>query len=367
MSSLTANRADLLTAVKRSITCVQHHGTLPILSHLRLQAGGGRLTVTGSDLETEITATCDCQGDDLLTTVPARKLAQILTGLQSTEVKISLGAARATLSAGSGRYQLAALSGGDFPRLDDGQGQTDTLILDAQALAGLLDQVRYAAAARDVRYYLNGIHLNGRRGAKLVATATDGYRLGRAELPLADGREIDRDIIIPLDASESLRKLLPESGIVDLAIWDRGIRLTASEVEISAKLIDGKYPESDRVIPRDLPHVCTVDRLALELAVKRVVVLANEQYKGLRLQFSPDSVSLSATNADQESADERVECDYRGEPLTYGINAAYLLDTLAAIGGERVQLHLHGCQTACLLRCEGAEDGSLHVLMPMRM
>lgn len=365
-SILTANRADLLTAVKRASTCVQHHNTLQILSHLRLQAEGGRLTVTGSDLETEISATCDCQGDDLLTTVPARKLAQILSGLQSPEIKISLGDARATLSAGSGRYQLATMSGGDFPRLDADQGQIDTLTLDAQALADLLDQVRYASSRDDVRYYLRGIHLDGRRGPKLVFTATDGHRLGRAELPLDDGRQVDRDLIIPNAAAESLRKLLPGSGTVDLAIWDRGLRLTAGDVEISAKLIDGKYPEIDRAIPRDNPLCCTVDRLALELAIKRVEILANE-YKGVRLAFSHESLSLIAANADQEEAAERLECDYTGDPIIYGVRSSYLLDALSAVGGERVQLRLRDVQSACLLQRDGAEDRSLHVLMPMRL
>lgn len=362
---LTANRADLLTAVKRASTCVQHTATLAILGHLQLQATAGRLTVTGSDLQTEISAQCDCAGDDLLTTIPARKLAQILSGSTATDVKLSLGDTKATLIAGTGRFQLATLSGGDFPRLEASDGASDTLAIGGRDLLRLIDQVRYAAASSDVRYYLNGIHLDFRRGAKIVATATDGHRLARAELALDDAREIDRDLILPVAAVDAIRKIIQVDGPITLTLWDRAIRINSDHATISCKLIDGKYPQSDRVIPRDNPIHCTVDRLALDSAVKRVVVLANEQYKGVSCLFGPDSLSLTARNQDTEEATERVECDCTGD-CNYGVNASYLIDAINAIGSERVQIHLRDATSSSLLRAD-ADDSALHVLMPMRM
>lgn len=360
-------RADLLPALAAANSIANPRGTLPILSHVLLRGGTATgLEVVANNMELELTQPVAAQCDDTeALTLPARKLLDIVKNLpDDATLRIKPGDTRATVTSGRARFQLSVLPATEFPRLSV-DAPTARLTLPSAALKALLDKVSFAQAKNDVRFYLNGVLVQSTASA-LTAVATDGHRLAQAVRALsgADAPEA----LIPGATVAELRKLLPDSDAESemcLSGQRLQVRLPNGGV-LSSVLIDGKYPDYQRVIPRDVPHVATIDRDALRQALARVGVLSNEKYRGVRLAFTPGLLKLTAHNTEQEESAEELDIEYSGPDLGIGFNLQYVSEMLGAIETAAVQIALNDSNSSSIWRGMGCPDETF-VIMPMRL
>jgi DNA polymerase-3 subunit beta len=325
------------------------------------------LTLTASNLETEIRARLEVtvnQPGSLC--LPARQLLSIVkTQPAGTELRLRETPERAVLTAHKSRFQLSRLPAEDFPHLDhDTAGPAFNL--PQRTLRQSLIKTLPSMAVGDVRYYLNGLHL-ALAANTLTVTATDGHRLARSVVTLDLPPPVSLDCILANRAITSLTRLLDASDApVTLALGERHLSVTLPELVFVTKFVDGRYPDADRVIPRDLPHRATLDRRELLAAAARCNILSNDKYHGLRLTFSDHQLDLSANNQEGDSATDALVIDYAGPEVAIGFNHAYLASLLTVIDAERVTVDLVDHTSASLWR--GADQTSeTFILMPVRL
>ncbi|HKJ71039.1 MAG TPA: DNA polymerase III subunit beta [Gammaproteobacteria bacterium] len=361
-----SSKEDLLSALSPAASVVESRQTLPILGHLHLDAGEQGLRLTGTDLEVELQAACPAEVEESGTaTVPARKLLDIVRSLpDETTVEVASEGERVQVVAGRGRFNLAGLPAGDFPRLELGaeQNQVD---LPQGALKALLERTSFAMARDDVRYYLNGILLEW-TGTNLRAVATDGHRLALMDREAAEAPEEIR-VILPRKGVQELERMLDDTEEpVSVAFTDNHVRFGLPGLTFTSKLIEGRFPDYRRVIPEAGGHVLNADRKVLQQALRRVAILSNRKTHGIRMALSQGQLELSAENPDQEQGAEEVPVSYDGEPLEVGFNVEYLQQAVAAVPTDQVVIHLWDAQSSCLI--VPPEDATLkYVIMPMRL
>ncbi len=364
---LTLQREDLLKPLSQIIGVVERRQTLPVLGNVLFETGPGGLRLTATDLEVELVAECPLEGlDEAATTLPARKLHEICRALpEGSEVRIEVEGDRATVRSGRSRFTLATLPAEDFPRVEAFES-ADTFSLPAHALRELIERTHFAMAHQDVRYYLNGLLLEIRPD-RLVAVATDGHRLALAETPLEGSAEEVVQVIVPRKGIQELLRLLDAGEqLVEVQLARNHIRVTAEGLQLTSKLIDGRFPDYRRVIPRDNDKILVADRAALRQSLGRTSILSNEKYRGIRLTLAPGSLKIQAHNPEQEEAEEELSVDFKGESLDIGFNVTYLIDALDAIEGEKVRIDLSDPNSSCLIRDAAGESGE-YVVMPMRL
>ncbi|MFQ5983308.1 MAG: DNA polymerase III subunit beta, partial [Woeseiaceae bacterium] len=277
---------------------------------------------------------------------------------------IQLGGEKVSIKSGRSKFTLTSLPAADFPTVEDiNAGQT--LALPQTTLATLLEKTHFSMAQQDVRYYLNGLLLET-DGKYLRAVATDGHRLALCQVQL-DGKKMpEQQVIVPRKGVLELQRLLGGDGEVDLQLGSNHVRLELGGIRFTSKLIDGRFPEYERVIPQDTSNQLIADRLALKGALQRTAILSNEKYRGIRLVIRDGSVVLQAHNPEQEEAEEELEVGYKGEDIEIGFNVNYLLDALGAIESEEISLSVVDSNSSCLLREPDNEDNK-YVVMPMRL
>jgi DNA polymerase-3 subunit beta len=339
---------------------------MPILSHILLAASDGRLTVTATDLEVELRAEADVNVESPgEVTVPGRKLHDICRALpEGADIEVALSSGRVTAKAGRSRFTLSTLRAADFPTVDDIAAQ-QTLILDRQKFRHLLEKTQFSMAQQDVRYYLNGLLLET-VGTTLRAVATDGHRLALSEMTLASAADKNEQVIVPRKGVLELLRLLDGDGELELALGGNHIRVEIDRFRFTSKLIDGRFPDYERVVPQDPPHALLADRELLRAGLQRAAILSNEKYRGVRLALDKDRVTMQANNPEQEEAEEVLEVQYGGEAMEIGFNVNYLLDALAAVEGDEVELGLGDANSSCLIKVPG-QDETRFVVMPMRL
>ena len=364
---VSATREHLLEALQSVIGVVERRQTMPILSNVLLSARENRLRVTGTDLEVELVAAAEVtvqQAGDI--TVPGRKLLDIIRTLpEKSQVTATREGERVVLRGGRSRFTLSSLPAAEFPVIDDINAQ-QTLSIRAQDCRRLIDKTHFAMAQQDVRYYLNGTLLET-NGQALRAVATDGHRLSWCEVPLEGGKARELlQIILPRKGVLELLRLLDGEGEIEIAIGTNHVRVQIGEVRFTSKLIDGKFPEYSRVIPADPPRIMTAARDALRAALQRTSILSNEKYRGIRLTFAPGLLTVQAHNPEQEEAEDQVVVDFGGEEIEIGFNVGYLLDALAAIETQDVEVGLTDANSSCLIRAPG-DTATKYVVMPMRL
>jgi DNA polymerase-3 subunit beta len=341
---------------------------MPVLANLLLAAKGGRLSVTGTDLEVELVASGEVnvvQPGEI--TVPGRKLLDIAKALpEGSAITVTIDGEKLKISAGRSRFTLSTLAASEFPVVDS-VNATQTLTLPQTELARLIAKTHFSMAQQDVRYYLNGTLLET-DGKMLRTVATDGHRLAIAEAALATGGKTvnPQQVIVPRKGVLELTRILGSSGDVEIAIGVNHIRLQIGDVRFTSKLIDGKFPEYGRVIPANPGKTIVVAREALRAALQRTAILSNEKYRGVRVGLALNTLKLQAHNPEQEEAQDEVEVEYKGEELEIGFNVTYLLDALAAVDTETVEIGLTDANSSCLLRSPGTTS-SRYVVMPMRL
>jgi DNA polymerase-3 subunit beta len=364
----SATREQILGPLQAVIGVVERKQTMPVLANVLLAAKGNRLSVTGTDLEVELVASGEVSvGQPGEITVPGRKLLEIAKTLpEKAAVTVTMDGEKIKIAAGRSRFVLSTLAASEFPVVDSVNAQ-QTLTLPQAELARLIAKTHFSMAQQDVRYYLNGTLLET-DGKLLRTVATDGHRLAIAEAVLAvSGKSINaQQVIVPRKGVLELQRILGPTGDVEIMIGSNHIRLQIGDIRFTSKLIDGKFPEYGRVIPAAPGKTVVVDREALRAALQRTAILSNEKYRGVRVSLAKDALKLQAHNPEQEEAQDEVEIDYKGEEMEIGFNVTYLLDALAAVDTETVEIGLTDANSSCLIRSPGTTQ-SRYVVMPMRL
>ncbi|HEY3809234.1 MAG TPA: DNA polymerase III subunit beta [Steroidobacteraceae bacterium] len=363
---VSATREHLLEALQSVMGVVERRQTMPILSNVLLSARDNRLRATGTDLEVELVAAAEVtvqQAGDI--TVPGRKLLDIVRTLpDKTSVTMTKEGERVVLRGGRSRFTLSSLPAAEFPVIEEIHAQ-HTVAIKAHEFRHLIDKTYFAMAQQDVRYYLNGTLLET-NGEVLRAVATDGHRLSWCEVPLEGRARELQQIILPRKGVLELQRLLDGEGEIEVAIGTNHIRVQIGEVRFTSKLIDGKFPEYGRVIPAEPPRVMTATRDALRAALQRTAILSNEKYRGVRLTFASGLLTVQAHNPEQEEAEDQLEVTFAGDEIEIGFNVSYLLDALAAVETETVEVGLTDANSSCLIRAPGNRQVK-YVVMPMRL
>ncbi len=364
---LSISREALLKPLQSVIGVVERRQTMPILANVLLIAKGDALSVTATDLEVELVAAVDLDApaDAGEITVPGRKLLDICRALPAdAKVKLQLDGDRLTVSSGRSRFVLSTLPAADFPVIDDIEAGP-ALELGQDDVAGLLEHTHFAMAQQDVRYYLNGLLLEVGEG-RLRAVATDGHRLALSEIGLGSGDDEQRQVIVPRKGVLELQRLLGSDEAISLAIGAKHIRATLGAIRFTSKLIDGRFPDYDRVIPKPDGNVLKAERENLRHALQRAAILSNEKYRGVRLELLADKLKIQANNPDQEEAQDEIEVEYAGGDIEIGFNVNYLLDALGAVTGDDVEIGFIDANSSCLIHAPGV-DHTRYVVMPMRL
>ena len=368
---LIKTHRDALLAPLQSVSgIVEKRHTLPILSNVLLEKKGEQLTLLATDIEIQITTTTQgAQGDgDGAVTVGARKLQDILRSLpDSAEISLNLEDKRLLVRAGKSRFTLQTLPAEDFPRMATVDSDLKTITVTQRQFRHLLAQTQFAMAAQDVRYYLNGLLLLA-DGAELRAVATDGHRLAFASMPL-DGEPLAarHELILPRKTVLELNRLLADSDeplVIQLA--PNQIHFQFGHIKLVSKLIDGKFPDYERVIPATLKNSVLLNRTAFLQSMVRAAILTNEKFRGVRLVLADGSLKIMAANAEQEEAQEELEVDYTSDSIDVGFNVSYLLDVLNNTSVETVEWRFNDANSSALLLVPG-NDRFKYVVMPMRI
>ena len=364
----TTNRESLLRSLQLVTGVVERRQTLPVLANLLVVARDGSLSLTGTDLEVELVAVesdVDIQQDGEAT-IPARKLADIWRSLpEEADVTVEVAGDRATVRSGRSRFTLATLPAQDFPKVESGQDDAEFKV-GQQDLLKLLDQVSFSMAQQDVRYFLNGMLLEV-TGQHLRTVATDGHRLAMSTFDGA-GAGTDRlQAIVPRKGVLELSRLMDDSDDeVLLQLGSNHLRVTRGPYTLTTKLVDGKFPDYEKVVPRDLSRTITGDRNALRQAFQRASILSNEKYRGVRMIIDGEVMTIQANNPEQEEAEEQVAVGYEGDRMEIGFNVSYLQDVLNVLDTEQIQLSVSDANSSALIEGMGKDD-AVYVVMPMRL
>jgi len=363
----TLQREAFLKPLAQVVNVVERRQTLPVLANFLVQVQNGQLSLTGTDLEVEMVsriAVDDAQDGE--TTIPARKLFEIIRALpDGSRITVSQTGDKITVQAGRSRFTLATLPANDFPSVDEVEA-TERVAIGEATLKELIERTAFAMAQQDVRYYLNGL-LFDLRGDALRTVATDGHRLALCETDLEKSSGAKRQIIVPRKGVTELQRLL-ESGDreIELEVGRSHVRVKRDDVTFTSKLIDGRFPDYEAVIPIGADREVKVDREALRASLQRAAILSNEKYRGIRVEVSPGNLKISAHNPEQEEAQEEIEADTTVSDLAIGFNVNYLLDALSALRDEHVVIQLRDSNSSALVR-EASSEKSRHVVMPLRL
>ncbi len=373
---ITLERSALLKSLNHVQSVVERRNTIPILSNVLLDAAKGRLSLTATDLDIEIV---ESLAADVTrpgaTTASAHMLYDIVRKLpDGAQVQIELlpDSGRITLSAGRSRFQLGALPREDFPAMTAGS-LPHSFSVAATDLKRLIDKTRFAISNEETRYYLNGIYLHaakGKDGVFLRAVATDGHRLARFDLAAPAGAEAMPGVIVPRKTVQEVRKLIDDAdGEVEIAVSDTKIRFAFGDAVVTSKLIDGTFPDYQRVIPTGNDKPLFVDRAAFQEAVDRVSTVASDRTRAVKMTIEEGRVTLNVVNPEQGSASEELVADFASDGFDIGFNAKYLMDIAAALNGDQAQFLFADAGSPTIVRDAGekADAATLYVIMPMRV
>lgn len=361
------SRDQLLRPVQAVAGVVERRQTMPVLANLQITAEENRLTFTGTDLEVEMVA----EGSAAVAntgeiTVPGRKLLDICKALPGeSEISAELKGERMQFRSGKSRFTLSTLPAAEFPVVEDIQVQSRFEIPQG-TLKGLVEQTQFSMAQQDVRYYLNGLLLEVEEN-RLRAVATDGHRLALSEREVSLSEVGSHQVILPRKGVLELQKLLADDDTpVEVILGSNHLQVRVEGLQFTSKLIDGRFPDYERVIPRAGEKVVHADRTVLREALQRASILSNEKYRGVRLELVPNALKIQAHNPEQEEAEEEVPVSFEGEGLEIGFNVTYLMEALSALDCETVRIDLIDNNSSCLIRDPDREE-TKYVVMPMRL
>ena len=369
MIVLKAPQDRLLDTLQSVAGIVERRHTLPILANVLLRKNGPQIEMTTSDLEIQVRTSADLGGDDgsFSTTVGARKLIDILRALPAEQmVTLSAAQNKLTLQAGKSRFTLQTLPSDDFPLVNEAVDFGPTFSVPQKTLKDLINQVHFAMAVHDIRYYLNGI-LFIAEGKALTLVATDGHRLGLAQATLETDVPSKQEVILPRKTVLELQRLLKDEDTpIEMRFAGNQARFAFSGMEFVTKLVEGKFPDYNRVIPKNHRNAVLLGRAPLLACLQRAAILTSEKFKGVRVNIEPGVLRIASSNAEQEEAKEELEVDYDGDAIEIGFNVTYLIDVLANVSHEMVKLELQDSSASALFTVP-ERAGFKYVVMPMRI
>ncbi len=364
---LSITREDLLKPLQQIIGAVERRQTMPALSNLLIRGSDGNLAITATDLEVELVANLDMEIEDQgATTIPARKLLDICRSLpDQAKIAINSSNEKIKVSSGRSRFSLASLPAEDFPTIDDLELDQNVVIKEGE-FKSLIEKTAFAMAQQDVRYYLNGLLIE--LDAEQIRTvATDGHRLALSQLDHKSDIEGSRQIILPRKGVQELLRLLgQEENQITVAIGKNHLRVNLANLQFTSKLIDGRFPEYQRVLPEVSDNRAKIDKVLLKQALTRASILSNEKYKGIRLILDNNTLVIQAHNPEHEEAEDEIEIEYTGERLEVGFNVVYLLDVLNALESDKVEVNIQDANSSALIISPDSQM-SRYVVMPMRL
>lgn len=368
MQLVKAPRDALLKPLQIVSGIVERRQTLPILANILVRKNGEQVSFTATDLEIQIQTAADVGAgkDAAATTVSARKLVDILRALPDADVALTLTNRKLTVQSGRSRFNLQTLAAEEFPTVAQAEFNAD-FGLPAARLKYLLSMVHFAMASQDIRYYLNGMLLVV-DGPTVRAVATDGHRLAMCEVERDGGAGGSRiEAIIPRKTILELWRLLPDTDEnVRVQMAGNQVKFTFGSIELVSKLVEGKFPDYQRVVPTGNQKIFEINREELMQALQRAAILTTDKFKGVRCVLAPGSLKITASNADQEEAQEEIEIEYAGEGLDIGFNVTYLLDVLGNLKTDRVKFALGDSLGSALITMPDSERFK-YVVMPMRI
>lgn len=366
MQLVSVERDALLKPIQTVSGIVERRHTLPILSNLLIRKTGTELTFLATDIEVQISTKAEGgAGQDAATTVAARKLLDILRALPPGQVALELNNKKLNIKSGRSRFALQTLAAEDFPTVAQATDFKAGFTIGQKALKSLLALVQYAMAQQDIRYYLNGLLLIVEKNTVKVV-ATDGHRLAFASLPI-EANVDKQEVIIPRKTVIELERLLEDSDeTIRVDIASNQVRFQFGNVELISKLVEGKFPDYNRVIPSGYKNSFEISREELIGCLTRAAILTNEKFKGVRCVVGDNSLKISCTNTDQEEAQEEAEIDYTGDVIDIGFNVTYLLDVLNHLKVEKIRISLGDANSSALIT--GGDNADFkYVVMPMRI
>ena len=380
MIVLKAAQEKILSALQSVAGIVERRHTLPVLANVLIRKTDGHIELTASDLEIQVRTSAELGGDSghFATTVGARKLIDILRSMPADQiVSLSANQNKLTLQGGKSRFTLQTLPSDDFPLVQEAADFGPMFSVPQKTLKTLIDQVHFAMAVHDIRYYLNGI-LFVAEGKSLILVATDGHRLALAQATLEN--EIPKqEVILPRKTVLELQRLLKGDGKddkegadpatstpIEMRFASNQAKFSFSGMEFVTKLVEGKFPDYNRVIPKNHKNHITLGRAPLLASLQRAAILTSEKFKGVRVNVEPGTLRIASSNAEQEEAKEELEIDYAGDSIEIGFNVTYLIDALSNMSVEMVKLELQDTHSSALLTVP-EQAGFKYVVMPMRI
>ncbi len=372
MIVLKATQDKVLSVLQSVSGIVERRHTLPILANVLIRKTGSTLQFTTSDLEIQIRTSAELDGDPgtFTTTVGARKVIDILRTLPSDQtVSLESSQNKLILKGGKSRFTLQSLPAEDFPLVQESPSYGPVFSVPQKTLKALLSQVSFAMAVHDIRYYLNGI-LFVAEGKKLALVATDGHRLAYTSATL-DVEVPKQEVILPRKTVLELQRLLSDAGgdnepQIQMQFASNQAKFSFEGMEFVTKLVEGKFPDYNRVIPRNHNNHVTLGRTVLLASLQRSAIMTSDKFKGVRLNIEPGALRVTANNAEQEEASDELDIDYGGEPIEIGFNVSYLIDALGNMDQEMVTLSLADSNSSALVTIPN-NDSFKYVVMPMRI
>lgn len=374
--NFTISREDFLQPLQLVAGAVERRHTLPILGNVLIHVTDNTLWMTGTDLEVELLTNISLGGNSTngQITVPAKKLLDIVRGLpDDCTILFSLEENKALIKSGRARYSLSTLSADDYPNLEEWEGDSEFEI-SQKSLKQLIESVQFSMAQQDVRYYLNGMSLETSEHL-IRSVATDGHRLAMSVVDYLDEVLPSKQVIIPRKGVMEISRLIDDSdNKLKVRLGANHISMISSSFVFTSKLVDGRFPDYNRVVPKETNKGLIVYRDIIKGALSRAMILTNEKFKGVRLSLSAGELKITADNPEQEHAEEIIDVEYQGDDLEIGFNVAYLIDVLNAIETDMVIFKLYDSNTMALIHgikmVDGLpvdEDSSQYVIMPMRI
>ena len=372
MIVLKTTQEKVLAALQAVAGIVERRHTLPILANVLIRKSGSQIELTTSDLEIQVRTTAELDGDagNFSTTVGARKLIDILRSMPADQtVTLTANQSKLTLQGGKSRFTLQTLPSDDFPLVQEAADFGPMFSVPQKTLKALINQVHFAMAVHDIRYYLNGI-LFVAEGKNLTLVATDGHRLALAQATL-DVEIPKQEVILPRKTVLELQRLLKDEkdgdeGAIEMRFAGNQAKFVFSGMEFVTKLVEGKFPDYNRVIPKNHKNAVTLGRAPLLASLQRTAILTSDKFKGVRLNIDPGSLRVASNNAEQEEAVDELDIDYGGDSIEIGFNVTYLIDALTNMGQDMVSVELSDGNSSALFTIP--ENATFkYVVMPMRI
>ena len=364
---ITITREDLIKPLGYVAGVVERRQTLPVLSYVLLRQKDGEMTLTGTDLEIEVIAKVSkAGGGDAEMTLPARKLFDICRALPGdAEITIKKEGEKSIVKSGKSRFALPAVPVADFPFVQASQWE-QALTFKQNQLRRLLEQTHFCMAQQDVRYYLNGLLLEV-TDKKIRAVATDGHRMAISESNLEKSVKSEKQIIVPRKGIQEMLRLLSDTDDqIELEFGANHVRARAADFIFTSKLIDGRYPDYNKVIPGKQSKKLSLDRNLFRETLSRVAILSSEKYRGVRLSLSNKALRFTAHNPEQEEAQEEISTEYAGEGMEIGFNVNYMIEAISALHTDNVEFGLNDPNSSCTLASPDAPYPQ-YVIMPLRL